>query len=204
MKAFEKLTKLFQIFDHLFFSVFKEKKNYNLTITVTYLPCRTLPSHTLPSCALFCTRLLLLLASGGPGQCSALIWARPILLRYVNRYPGLLNRLSMSSSRPVSSCRMWAPHWQLSIWFTVSGSPQTRQPGSSMAPNLARSALDSEEWPVRSWFHVTSSHLFRNFFGRFFMVVAQFWRYLLSFSLRSFLMTALVLLSVSGRISWAR
>ena len=117
---------------------------------------------------------LLLLASGGPGQGSALIWARPILLRYVNRYPGLLNRLSMSSSRPVSSCRMWAHRWQLNIWFTVSGSPQSRQPGSSMAPNLARSALDSEEWPVRSWFHVTSSHLLRNFFGRFFMVVAQF------------------------------
>ena len=111
--------------------------------------------------------LLLLLASGGPGQCSALIWARPILLRYVNRYAGLLNRLSMSSSRPVSSCRMWAPRWQLNIWFTVSGSPQSRQPGSSMAPNLARSALDSEEWPVRSWFHVTSSHLLRNFFGQF-------------------------------------
>ena len=45
---------------------------------------------------------------------------------------------------------------------------------------------------------------FRNFFGRRFMVVAQFWRYLLSFSLRSFLMTALAVLSVSGRISWAR
>ena len=110
----------------------------------------------------------------------------------------------MSSSRPVSSCRMWAPRWQLNIWFTVSGSLQSRQPGSSMAPNLARSALDSEEWPVRSWFHVTSSHLLRNFYGRFFMVVAQFWRYLLYFSLRSFLMTALAVLSVSGRISWAR
>ena len=72
---------------------------------------------------------LLLLASGGPGQCSALIWACPILLRCVNRYPGLMNRLSMSSSRPVSSCRMWAPRWQLSMWFTVSGSPQSRQPG---------------------------------------------------------------------------